>query len=312
MISLAILGFQLMIALSLVAARVIGAIYKKPHWLFGVAFAWTVFTLFAVFATPLILLQLGVIWGVVAWVRPKGDVVPEAPSKLESLTEQDENWLLLYRSLCESPAEVAFLDAMISSFDLKPNKGCLTQGTLSLRLQVPVLRYRLDFLIDEGLIVEVDGARWHSSPEAVARDAERDAALSKAGYEILRIPAKIPLYDPDQAIALVRKARAQWLGKKARARAQVNPTKTTGAHSSQKPRVTFSKASDKTRKGARQISDRVAEFNANLTKFNDDISQKHAELKSRKSVEDPTLEEELAANPRLKPEFEKVVAEWNR
>ena len=85
-------------------------------------------------------------------------------------------------------------------------------------MQVPVMNYRLDFLIDSGLIVEVDGAQWHSSPEAIERDGERDKALAKNGYEILRIPAKVTLYKPGDAIKLVRQARSAWLARKAKAR----------------------------------------------------------------------------------------------
>ena len=62
-----------MIAASLVAARLLGAAFNKPDWLFWVAFGWTAFTFAFVFASPLILLQLVVIWGVTAWIRPKDE-----------------------------------------------------------------------------------------------------------------------------------------------------------------------------------------------------------------------------------------------
>lgn len=221
MISLAIIGFQIFIALSLVAARIFGSAFNKPDWLFWVAFGWTAFTFAFVFASPLIVLQLVVIWGVTAWIRPKDEVVPRQPSKLEFLTAQDDNWLRVFQSLCESPAETAFLDAMVSAFDLEPDNGRLSGSGLILQMQVPVVNYRLDFLIDEKLVVEVDGARWHSSPEAVERDAERDKKLSAKGFEILRIPAKTTLYNPDEAIELVHKTRTQWLARKAQVEASV-------------------------------------------------------------------------------------------
>jgi very-short-patch-repair endonuclease len=218
MLSLAVVGFQAMIALSLVAARVLGAAFNKPDWLFWVALGWTAFTFTFVFAAPLILLQLIVIWGVCAWIRPKEEDAPKRPSKLETLTVEDTDWLRSFQCACESPAEVAFLDAMVAAFDLKPDMGRLAGDGLTLQMQVAVTNYRLDFLIDEGLIVEVDGARWHSSVEAIKRDAARDKVLSAKGFEILRIPAKTPLYDPKGAIALVRTARMQWLAQKTRAR----------------------------------------------------------------------------------------------
>lgn len=208
-----------MIATSLVMARLLGAAFNKPDWLFWVAFGWTAFTFAFVFASPLILLQLVVIWGVTAWIRPEDEDEPPPPSKLETLTADDEGWQRFFQRSCESPAEVAFLDAMVEAFNLTPEKGLLRGGGLTLQMQVPVLNYRLDFLIDGGLIVEVDGAQWHSSPEAIERDAERDRALAAKGYEVLRIPAKVTLYKPEDAIKRVRQARSSWLACKAKARA---------------------------------------------------------------------------------------------
>ncbi|WP_263846932.1 endonuclease domain-containing protein [Sedimentimonas flavescens] len=208
-----------MIAASLVIVRFLGAANNKPDWLFWAAFGWTAFTFAFVFASPLILLQLVVIWGVTAWIRPKDEDAPGPPSKLETLTADDEDWQRYFQHQCESPAEVAFLDAMVEAYILTPEKGRLRGGGLTLQMQVPVKNYRLDFLIDNGLIVEVDGAQWHSSPEAIERDAERDKALAAKGYEILRIPAKVTLYKPDDAIKQVRQARSVWMARKAKARA---------------------------------------------------------------------------------------------
>jgi very-short-patch-repair endonuclease len=107
----------------------------------------------------------------------------------------------------DSPAEDAFLDAMAKAFDLRPADRCFRGNGLTLRMQVSVLRYRLDFLVDDTLVVEIDGAEWHSSLEAMARDHTRDKNLDELGYTVLRIPAKIALYDPDEAVRRVRDMR---------------------------------------------------------------------------------------------------------
>ena len=73
-----------------------------------------------------------------------------------------------FRQCCDSPAEVAFLDIMVQHYELKP--------------------------VDECLIVEIDGAAYHTSKEAVARDTRRDKYIRRQGFRILRIPAKYPLY----------------------------------------------------------------------------------------------------------------------
>ena len=75
--------------------------------------------------------------------------------------------------------EISFLNAMVAAFELTPVNGRLKGEGLTLQMQVPVMSYRLDFLIDDRLVVEVDGARWHSSPEAIERDAERDGAFNE-------------------------------------------------------------------------------------------------------------------------------------
>lgn len=115
-----------------------------------------------------------------------------------------------FRDELESPAEEAFFNAMEKHFDLKVKDGKLIGNEdIILDMQVKVLSYRLDFLVDKRLVVEIDGAAWHSSPEAIERDKNRDAALRNVGFHILRIPAKLVFNDPNAAINKVLNARKQ-------------------------------------------------------------------------------------------------------
>lgn len=107
-------------------------------------------------------------------------------------------------AICESPAETDFLIAMISSYQLLPDRETLKGGGLELKLQVPIYRYRVDFLANEYLVVEIDGAAYHSSPEAVEKDRIRDAFLTHKGYAVLRIPAKVVFNSPSEAVERVR------------------------------------------------------------------------------------------------------------
>lgn len=50
--------------------------------------------------------------------------------------------------------------------------------------------YYPDFLLDNKLIVEIDGERWHSSEEQKQSDKIRDERLKSVGYKIIRIPAR--------------------------------------------------------------------------------------------------------------------------
>lgn len=72
---------------------------------------------------------------------------------------------------CESPAETAFLNAMIEAYDLKPAPYGLEGKGLHLNNQVGFgnyrvhggSQYRADFVVDDKLIVEIDGAAYHLS-----------------------------------------------------------------------------------------------------------------------------------------------------
>ena len=137
----------------------------------------------------------------------KGPVVAPGDARYPRGLDVTGDWLQEFRDCLDSPAEVAFLEAMVRSFDLKPRDHALRGADIVLRMQVSVSRYRLDFLVDQALVVEIDGAAWHSSPEAVSRDATRDADLRELGYTILRIPARLVFRTPEEALRQVREAR---------------------------------------------------------------------------------------------------------
>lgn len=118
----------------------------------------------------------------------------------------DPNWQTFINEHCESPAETAFLKAMIAAHKLLPDNGSLKANGLKIDFQVAVDRYRLDFLANEWLIIEIDGAAWHSSDEAKARDAARDSFFIGHGYSVIRIPAKIVFDNPKEAVRRVSEA----------------------------------------------------------------------------------------------------------
>jgi very-short-patch-repair endonuclease len=80
-------------------------------------------------------------------------------------------------------------------------------GRLNIYSRHASSQYRADFLIDEKLVVEIDGAAYHSSPEAVARDRQRDADMRREGYSILRLPALVVLGNAAEAVRRVEAAR---------------------------------------------------------------------------------------------------------
>lgn len=99
-----------------------------------------------------------------------------------------------------SPIERPFLEAW--------NKG-VKRGWPALARQHQVMagerRYRLDFAIpSERIAIELDGQRWHSSPEQVASDRERQAALEALGWHVVRFSGQEVYEDVDRCVARVR------------------------------------------------------------------------------------------------------------
>ncbi len=71
----------------------------------------------------------------------------------------------------------------------------LTPFGLPLRSQVQVPGVgRVDFLVGSRLVVEVDGAEYHTDPERFEADRRRDALLSALGFRVLRFSYRQVMY----------------------------------------------------------------------------------------------------------------------
>lgn len=162
--------------------------------------------LFAGFLVPPLFGIAGVA-GWAAWKRLRDDDRLDGPViPLTEMTPATTRWIAHYVRACESPAESAFLKAMVSRYALKPDCGTLVTDGLVLEMQKPIGRYRADFVANGRLVIEIDGARWHGSTEARARDAQRDLDMRRMGLEVLRIPAKTVFRRPKRAVQLVEAA----------------------------------------------------------------------------------------------------------
>ncbi len=62
----------------------------------------------------------------------------------------------------------------------------LSAWGVPIRQQVIIAGHRVDILIGERLIVQLDGHAYHSTPAQRARDAAHDAELVLRGYTVLR------------------------------------------------------------------------------------------------------------------------------
>jgi len=161
------------------------------------------------FFFPLLFLPCALVaWSLVDDLRnpTKSEDHPFFDPKL--VAASDPSWPERWLALCESPAETRFLNAVMEAYSLSPSNGKLVGNGLSFDLQVKLPPYRVDFLANDRLVVEVDGAAYHSSPEDVARDAARDETLRSRGYSILRIPARVVFSTPSEAVDRLRTALA--------------------------------------------------------------------------------------------------------
>lgn len=68
---------------------------------------------------------------------------------------------------------------------------------ISFQTQCWVGPYRLDFLVGERLVIEIDGFEFHADQQSFRRDRERDRYLELRGYRVLRFTAAEVLYDWD-------------------------------------------------------------------------------------------------------------------
>jgi very-short-patch-repair endonuclease len=155
------------------------------------------------------------------FTSPQIDIGPPTPPRRLTVTSADANWKDEFLAFCESPAETAFLEAAVAEYRLSPESGKLRGGGLVLELQVKEAPYRVDFLVDGWLVVEIDGAAYHSSPEAIANDTARDEVLRSRGYSVLRIPAKIVFASGTEAIGRVSTALAERPKKSARSSGRI-------------------------------------------------------------------------------------------
>lgn len=119
----------------------------------------------------------------------------EGAAKLEAkrtrLGMSPEEWPACCRILskCESEPEHLLLESLITTASLKP-LGEAFAGRIHVEPQAKRGQYRIDFLVDGWLAVEVDGKAYHSNDRSFERDRERDRHLLHCGLTTARYPAK--------------------------------------------------------------------------------------------------------------------------
>lgn len=138
---------------------------------------------------------------------------------------------------CESPIEQAYcltifqvpwVFAVPGDFhagllaDLPP----CTKPRIFVFAQQPIPPYRADFLLlglspnqaePRFIIVECDGSAYHSSRDQVHRDSQRESALIRTGFKVVRFTGTMIYHEPQ---TVVRRSLEPFVGFDARARAR--------------------------------------------------------------------------------------------
>ena len=71
--------------------------------------------------------------------------------------------------------------------------------------QAPIGPYYVDFLHEEsGVCVEADGRDFHTSPDQIARDKERQAWIESQGFTFLRFTGAEIMHAPVQCCYKIR------------------------------------------------------------------------------------------------------------
>jgi len=108
-----------------------------------------------------------------------------------------------YIASCESEPEKLLLASLIKIGKLTPNTNNSLNGNFEVKLQYKIDKYRVDFLMNDWLIVEVDGKAYHSNDESFVKDRIRDQDLMLHGFTTSRFPASQIYKDADEVAVKV-------------------------------------------------------------------------------------------------------------
>ncbi|WP_087106765.1 endonuclease domain-containing protein [Parendozoicomonas haliclonae] len=114
-------------------------------------------------------------------------------SRLDENTKFDFVEMLPFRSvveLCESEPEALLLQELIIDLNLNlKSESSVGNKFLTLQCQKRILDFRVDFIINDMVVVEVDGKKYHDNSKSFVNDRKRDQKLMAKGYKVVRLPA---------------------------------------------------------------------------------------------------------------------------
>ena len=82
----------------------------------------------------------------------------------------------------------------------------LTQAKIHHTVQIPIGRYRVDFVLGRGLVLETHGAEFHSERADWERDRRKVAWLRADGWDVLEISYSQVFEEWDSVLRTIRTA----------------------------------------------------------------------------------------------------------
>lgn len=116
------------------------------------------------------------------------------PSRWEPAMITPAQWSKLIDGMPSRRRLLALADGICESGTESITRFRLARYRLRLQPQVWIDGKRVDFLIGRRLVVEIDGAEYHTDPERFEADRSRDAALTAIGYIVLRFSYNQVIY----------------------------------------------------------------------------------------------------------------------
>jgi very-short-patch-repair endonuclease len=98
------------------------------------------------------------------------------------------SWLEVESALASLPSVLAVIDGAAEGGGESLARCRLGRRGIPVRAQARIDGVgRVDLLVGERLVLEIDGRRWHTDPASFERDRERDLELARLGYRVIRL-----------------------------------------------------------------------------------------------------------------------------
>ncbi|MCF8547091.1 MAG: endonuclease domain-containing protein [Microbacteriaceae bacterium] len=125
--------------------------------------------------------------------------------RVRALTASD--WVSVENAIPEAQRRIVRMRSGVPESTLESVvRFQLTQSKIHHTMQVPIGRYRVDFVLGRGLVLETHGAEFHSERADWERDRRKVAWLRADGWDVLEISYSQVFEEWDSVLRTIRTA----------------------------------------------------------------------------------------------------------